>query len=382
MNRALERLGHRVDEIWASDLGRRIQHGNLHYLLELPRAYRSAVAAKCRAVDYDVIELNQPHAYLAAQQHKKLKRYGVFVNRSHGHEIRVEAVLAEYYRKYGTSPKSLLRRVASAAVRNLISRQWNLIARSSDGFVVSSTQDRDFVLSRYGVKENQVGVISQGVPTRLLATPIHPMSPARLARLLYVGQLAFVKAPMVVAEVTTKLLRSDEQRSMTWVCSANHHAHIRSLFPADVVERIRLHGHVSQDELIHVYDEHGVFLFPSFFEGFGKAPLEAMSRGLCVAASDVGGMSDFIRDGENGLLVPVGEPECMAERVELLLATPDVCHRMSAAAVQTAARHTWDWCAEECVSFYRRLLSVRERRSETRSSSQQLADRSARMLPS
>ena len=43
MNAALRRQGHVVDEIWQTDLGRRIRHGNLHYLLELPRTYRRAV---------------------------------------------------------------------------------------------------------------------------------------------------------------------------------------------------------------------------------------------------------------------------------------------------------------------------------------------------
>ncbi|MBE9203856.1 hypothetical protein IQ218_10925 [Synechocystis salina LEGE 06099] len=43
-NQALRQLGHEVDEIWADDLGpRRIAHGNLHSLLEQPRAYRIAV---------------------------------------------------------------------------------------------------------------------------------------------------------------------------------------------------------------------------------------------------------------------------------------------------------------------------------------------------
>ena len=67
--------------------------------------------------------------------------------------------------------------------------------------------------------------------------------------------------------------------------------------------------------LVQVYDRHGVFLFPSFFEGFGKAFLEAMSRGLVVIASDVGGMHDLIRDGENGFLVAPGDAAALAMRV-------------------------------------------------------------------
>ena len=64
---------------------------------------------------------------------------------------------------------------------------------------------------------------------------------------------------------------------------------------------------------MQVYDEHGVFLFPSFFEGFGKAFLEAMSRGLVVVASNNGGMRDVIKDGQSGFLVKTGDWRQMAD---------------------------------------------------------------------
>ena len=69
--RGLREIGCEVDEIWRDDLGRRIRHGNLHYWLELPRAFRRAVAERCARKDYDVVQLSQPHAWLAGQyQHR------------------------------------------------------------------------------------------------------------------------------------------------------------------------------------------------------------------------------------------------------------------------------------------------------------------------
>ena len=64
---ALRALGHEVDAIWADDLGRRIQHGNLHILLEQPRAYERAVVAALARKEYDVVHLNQPHGFRAAR---------------------------------------------------------------------------------------------------------------------------------------------------------------------------------------------------------------------------------------------------------------------------------------------------------------------------
>src|SRR2546426_12134532 len=57
---ALQRLGHEVDEVWAPRLGRRIAHGNLHYLIELPRAYRREMKRARPPKRYDGIHLQPP----------------------------------------------------------------------------------------------------------------------------------------------------------------------------------------------------------------------------------------------------------------------------------------------------------------------------------
>jgi glycosyltransferase involved in cell wall biosynthesis len=60
---------------------------------------------------------------------------------------------------------------------------------------------------------------------------------------------------------------------MTWVCGKDQHAAALGLIDEDLRGRVTLLGWMPQHDLIDVYDRHGVFLFPSFFEGFGKAPL-------------------------------------------------------------------------------------------------------------
>lgn len=356
MNAALRRLGHQVDEIWASDLAHRIRHGNLHYLFELPRAYRRAMRASALATEYDVIELNQPHAYLAAQDHRRRRRHSVFVNRSHGHEVRSEESLERWRRAIEVRPKPLLRRIASHCIRRLLDRQWDKIARTADGFHVSCREDRDFLAERYGVAAERIGLVSQGIPKAFIETAPRPLDNGRMARLLYVGQFAFFKAPMMVARAAERLLLDRQDMTMTWVCSCTHHAEVRRLFQEDPGGRLRLLDWMPQDDLVRVYDEHGFFLFLSFFEGFGKTPLEAMARGLCVVASETGGMRDFIQHGRTGMLVAVGEPNMAAECVLELLQDPARCRTMSAAAREAATQHTWDRCARDVTEFYEHLL--------------------------
>jgi glycosyltransferase involved in cell wall biosynthesis len=358
-NEALRRLGHDVDEIWEPELRRRIQHGNLHYLLELPRAYRRVLRQRMEQQTYDVVEFNQPHAHLAAADFRRRSTHGVFVNRSHGHEIRVEEQLAPWRHLETEGHRLGLRRVLSGWLNPLLARHWKIVAGSADGFHVSCSEDAEFLADRYGVSDERIGVISQGVPELFINTPPQAMVDARRRRLLYVGQWSFVKAPMILARAVTLLLESRSDLAMTWVCGRAHHAAAQALFPASVRARITFSDWRPQNELLQIYDEHGIFLFPSFFEGFGKAPLEAMSRGLCVVASNTGGMRDFISDGVSGRLVPVGCPERFAQATSELLDNPVVCEQMSHQALTAARRYTWDRCAAELTHFYRRLLALR-----------------------
>ncbi len=61
-----------------------------------------------------------------------------------------------------------------------------------------------------------------------------------------------------------------------------------------------------------------IFVLPSVHEGFGLVFLEAMHCGLPVIASSSGGQTDFLRDGETGFLVSVGDVDTLAKRISRL----------------------------------------------------------------
>lgn len=61
-----------------------------------------------------------------------------------------------------------------------------------------------------------------------------------------------------------------------------------------------------------------MFVLPSVHEGFGLVFLEAMHCGLPVIASCTGGQTDFLKDGETGFLVPVGDVDTLADRIQQL----------------------------------------------------------------
>lgn len=357
---ALRALGHDVDAIWSDDLGRRIQHGNLHILFEQPRAYERAAIAALGRNAYDVVHVNQPHGFRAARAVHRLSPQTVFIHRSHGIEPNVEAALKPWLAKYGSDERSAVRRAATSALSPLLARHTNAIVREADGHIVSSAFDAAFLHERLGLARDRIAVIAQAAPDSFLQETPPPMNAQRLRRVLNVGQFAFVKGPMIAAAAMNQLARADQELRFTWVCDRSSEDRIRALLTADANERLDVLPWTTQEALRDIYDVHGIFLFPSFFEGFGKAFLEAMSRGLCVVASDTGGMHDVIDNGNNGILVAIGDANSFAEAALGIMNDPARAAAMSAAAADTARHYTWDRVARETADFYRMRLAARD----------------------
>ena len=107
-------------------------------------------------------------------------------------------------------------------------------------------------------------------------------------------------------------------------------------------------------ELMHRQD---VLLFPTLFDGFGLVMLEAMSRGCVVVATPNCGASDILTDGEDGFIVPIRDPQAIAEKLELLYRDRDRLVLMSRAASTKAGKLTWSAYRQTIASAVREVLA-------------------------
>jgi len=92
-----------------------------------------------------------------------------------------------------------------------------------------------------------------------------------------------------------------------------------------------IRGSAQVADLLAVID---VFVMPSLQEGLGLALMEAMSTGLAVVGTNVGGISDLLQDGQNGLLVKPKDEKALARAVEELLADKIKRQRLADAAAK------------------------------------------------
>lgn len=99
-----------------------------------------------------------------------------------------------------------------------------------------------------------------------------------------------------------------------------------------------------------------LFLLPSAHESFGLVALEAMSYGVPVIASDVGGLPEVVKHGETGFLAPVGNIKKMVHDALTLLEDPVLYHKFSERAVTWAKTHFQvDRILEQYEALYQKV---------------------------
>jgi glycosyltransferase involved in cell wall biosynthesis len=106
---------------------------------------------------------------------------------------------------------------------------------------------------------------------------------------------------------------------------------------------VEFSGHVARERLPEIFARaRCLVLAARAGEGFPNVLLEAMASGVPVIATPVAGVSDLVRDGANGLLVPPGDVGALRGAMERLLGDEALRARLSAAGRETAAGYAWD----------------------------------------
>jgi D-inositol-3-phosphate glycosyltransferase len=127
-------------------------------------------------------------------------------------------------------------------------------------------------------------------------------------------------------------------------------------------------GKKSQGVLPYYYSAADLVVVPSHYESFGMVALEAMACGTPVVASQVGGLAFLVQDGVTGYHVPDQDAPALADRLELLLDSPETRARMGRAGAQLAKAYTWQLIAAQIRALYGEVLA--ERRSPESAASQ------------
>jgi glycosyltransferase involved in cell wall biosynthesis len=115
--------------------------------------------------------------------------------------------------------------------------------------------------------------------------------------------------------------------------------------------QIKFLGYVDQTDKEILYSRAAIFVYPSFYEGFGFPPLEAMTYGVPVVCSNVSSLPEIV--GAAGLMVNPDKIEEIAMAMKLILADAGLRQRLVASGYERAKLFSWDKAAEEYLELFK-----------------------------
>ncbi len=125
-------------------------------------------------------------------------------------------------------------------------------------------------------------------------------------------------------------------------------------------DALRFSGYADYEATPRFYAEADIFASPTYAEGFSNTILEAMASGLPVASCAVVGVTDCLRDGDNGLLTPAGDVAAHAAALRRLIEDGALRRSLAERALAEArAVYSWDAVGAQIMGIYAGLVGSR-----------------------
>jgi len=231
----------------------------------------------------------------------------------------------------------------------------------ADLVLADSHNTKSDLIELLGVEAGRVEVLYPGVEERF-----HPLDEGSLAPvkaryrldfpfILIVGTLEPRKNHVGLLQAYTLLKGRHPHRLVIaggkgWL----YEAIFREVERLSLEERVLFLGYVPEEDLPALYNLADLFVFPSFYEGFGLPPLEAMACGTPVVVSDISSMPEVVGDG--ALLVPPQDVEALAEAMKKGVSDASLREELRSKGLEQARRFSWSETAKRLLAIYKRVV--------------------------
>ncbi|HET7218227.1 MAG TPA: glycosyltransferase family 4 protein [Vicinamibacterales bacterium] len=190
-------------------------------------------------------------------------------------------------------------------------------------------EERRFLIDNGYADANHVVTVAHSVHDRFF---LALRSPRPVRTLLFVAQWLPIKGIDALRTAFTALARRHADLRLICAGTLAAAADVTAAFPDDVRERVMVVPRVDQPRLADIYRDADLFVFPSSYEGFGVAVLEAMAAALPIVATATGVAGDALVDRESAMLVPPRDAAAIVHAIDALIADAGLRARVSAGA--------------------------------------------------
>lgn len=253
---------------------------------------------------------------------------------------------------------------ADALSRFYTMRHQVALVRDSDAVVVQTPTEGDFYINR-GLPPDRVIIGGPGVnPADVLggeAARFRQRHNLNGPVVVSLSAMSYDKGTVHLVEAVRRLWREDRQVELVLAgAMLALFQHYLSTLPEADAKRLKMLGPIPDAEKRDMLAAADVFAMPSRTDSFGIVYLEAWLNRLPVIAARTWGMSDVVRNGEDGLLVPFGDVSVLAQTLGRLLDHPEERTALGLRGEQKVLQqYTWEHRYAPVRDLYERLSGGR-----------------------
>ena len=169
--------------------------------------------------------------------------------------------------------------------------------------------------------------------------------------ILYVGRIEKRKNIQGIIEIAKEISKLDRFKELKFILFGPIGPGGNQFL--DIIrnaKNIQYKGVAEEKDLPYIYNLAKIFLFPSFYEGFGIPPLEAMQSGLPVLTSNTSSLPEVL--GQGGLMHDPKDYEGFAKDITRLLEENEFYQEMRKKGIEQAKNFSWRKSAEKLVTMF------------------------------
>ncbi|MFP4162917.1 MAG: glycosyltransferase family 4 protein [Chitinispirillaceae bacterium] len=230
-----------------------------------------------------------------------------------------------------------------------------LTLRGADRVFLLNRQELEFAVEKLKMGREKTHLIALGLSESFLGLPFEPSAQNELSTLkvTVIGTYIHRKGIRYAVPALENLLSRFPQLRVVFLGTGKSEQEVLSDFSNSTREQVSVISSYDQSKLPELIRDCHVHLFASLSEGFGLTLLESMACGLAPVATEIPGPMEFVKDGENGILVPCADSEVIEKALVRLIKDRSLLNKFRLAAYQTAQKYSYEACVRNQVSAYR-----------------------------
>jgi glycosyltransferase involved in cell wall biosynthesis len=231
-------------------------------------------------------------------------------------------------------------------------------ARHADRIICDTISAKKEIVKLLGATPDRVEVVYLGLPQRQSSDTDQKAAASFKPYILSVGATDPNKNLPSLLKAFARLVRKKRHAGHRLVLAGppgRDQSTVETIIEHEKLgEQVLLLGQVTDSQLAALYKNASLFVFPSFCEGFGFPPLEAMSYGVPVVASNAPCIPETL--GEAAIFFDPYNVAEIAAKIDDVLSSKQLQQKLAQAGLARAKKFTWKKTAEKTVEIYRSLL--------------------------